>query len=323
MSSEPSYRKINYMLRPAKQIERKLILQGLITLREQGYAISKYRYVGMGSVYFADFLLFHRYLFIDDMLCAEDSSSPLAMAFNKPYEFIEVRMASVGSVVGDLDRNRSHLVWLDYDSSLSDEVLDDVGLFASSLAAGSMLIITVRAKPPEGKQPYEPDASYDLRLDANVAALDAQFGRLAGRNITKADLTRMTMARLVHSILNRRIQDEIARRPEVGLGYGQLFSYRYADGTPMVTIGGLIDSRERVGQLMTSDMSKLDFLSFDPSSDPIEISVPMLTIREKHWLEQNLSKDPKERKQFEISKAETEGFKRFYRHYPYYVEGLF
>jgi len=54
----PSYRLINYNLRPAKSVERKMLAEGMSRLSIFG-KIEDYNYVGFGSTFFSDFLLLH------------------------------------------------------------------------------------------------------------------------------------------------------------------------------------------------------------------------------------------------------------------------
>ena len=62
---------IAYNLRPAKQTERRLLLDFLSCAREEGIANSEYRYVGMGGMMFYDFHLIHRFLGISQMISLE------------------------------------------------------------------------------------------------------------------------------------------------------------------------------------------------------------------------------------------------------------
>src|SRR4051812_40176503 len=97
-SAPASYERVNYLLRPSKQVERKLFVETLHRLCTAGYQIANYTYLGMGSVYFADFLLFHKYLYIDRMVCAE-RTAPRRMRFNLPFKFVQLRLDSVDKVV--------------------------------------------------------------------------------------------------------------------------------------------------------------------------------------------------------------------------------
>src|SRR5690606_27908751 len=111
-----SYNSIDYLLRPSKQVERKLIIETIIKLSSLGYHIHDYTYMGMGSIYYADFVMFHKYLLIEEMICVERDYIPLSMKFNKPYNFIKLNMNQASVVIPLLDRNKKQSMWLDYDS---------------------------------------------------------------------------------------------------------------------------------------------------------------------------------------------------------------
>ena len=66
----PSYRKINFSLRPAKGAERKMFVETVGRLLPFSI-LETYRYIGFGSPYFSDFSLVHRRLGISDMVCIE------------------------------------------------------------------------------------------------------------------------------------------------------------------------------------------------------------------------------------------------------------
>ena len=69
-----SYRKIDYRVRPAKAVERKMFVEILRKLSEFG-RLEGYRYVGLGSLYFSDFKLFHRVLGFDSMISTSQPRS--------------------------------------------------------------------------------------------------------------------------------------------------------------------------------------------------------------------------------------------------------
>ena len=83
---EASFTRFNYLVRPSKQVERKLFIEAFHRLAVGGFAWSDYIYVGLGSVYFADFILFHKYLYINRMICVEAESIPKRMRFNRPFD---------------------------------------------------------------------------------------------------------------------------------------------------------------------------------------------------------------------------------------------
>src|SRR5438874_12849499 len=117
-----SYEKFNYLIRPAKQIERKLLIEGLHQLSACGFPIRQYRYVGLGSPFYADFVLFHKYLYIEDMICVEANDIRRRMKFNKPFPKVALQMRKVSEVIPKLDRALRHVVWLDYDKPLTRDI---------------------------------------------------------------------------------------------------------------------------------------------------------------------------------------------------------
>ena len=84
-----SFDVVNYTIRPNKNIERKLVFESLRELSTP-LGLGDYRYIGLGSPWFIDFLLAHRYLLIRDMICIEFEEHAPRMEFNKPYDCIAV-----------------------------------------------------------------------------------------------------------------------------------------------------------------------------------------------------------------------------------------
>ena len=57
----PSFDAINYATRPNKNVERKLIFSSLREL-DRSFDLSNHKYIGLGSVWFVDFVLAHKSL---------------------------------------------------------------------------------------------------------------------------------------------------------------------------------------------------------------------------------------------------------------------
>jgi len=89
MSREPSFRKINYSLRPGKNIERKMLAE-IFSRLAVFRPLSDYSYVGFGSVYFTDFALFHRQFGFCPMYSIEEDEEGKERApFNVPFGCIK------------------------------------------------------------------------------------------------------------------------------------------------------------------------------------------------------------------------------------------
>ena len=102
-AARKDYLKVHYELRPAKQVERRILLDSLLTLSTAGFSVPEYHYTGMGSIYFIDFMLFHRILGIKNMLSVEfDENIRRRVEFNKPFDCIQTRIAAIGDVIPSL-----------------------------------------------------------------------------------------------------------------------------------------------------------------------------------------------------------------------------
>src|SRR5690242_16417832 len=91
--------RINYSLRPAKHIERRMIAESLRHVAPFAH-IEAYRYMGFGGLYFSDFALFHRMLNVRDMVSVEiDTNSKERYEFNKPYDCISLEFGKSSQVL--------------------------------------------------------------------------------------------------------------------------------------------------------------------------------------------------------------------------------
>lgn len=168
-----SFRKVHYGLRPAKQVERRMLIDALLLLDESGFRIRDYIYLGMGSVHFVDFAMFHKFLGIQEMISVEAAASlERRIKFNRPYA--NAVQTIVGKEIGDVlsvitDKN-TYLVWLDYDNVLSDYMLRDITLAVSRLAPGSILLATIDTELPKSTTVAGPPRWTPLRPKPTLAS---------------------------------------------------------------------------------------------------------------------------------------------------------
>jgi hypothetical protein len=308
-----SYEKFNYFIRPAKQIERKLLIEGLHKL-SRGFQIRDYRYVGFGSPFYADFVLFHKYLYIDDMLCIEHGPIRRRMRFNKPFPKVRLRMGEVAEIIPKLDRNRHHIVWLDYDYSLNREMLGDLTGFATTLRPESLLLITVDADPRVMEAGDLPDDILEDIREYRRQSLQREIGRYVEGGIRSGDLNRSVLPSLYAKVIVGHLRDALAFR---SLQFLPMFNFSYADGHQMLSIGGMIGTAETLKKLRRTGFYNLPFVTAD--AEPVGISVPPLTARERLWLDQN-PRSPRDK--FEIGRDAVSHYRRYYRYYPNYFEAL-
>src|SRR5262245_30820229 len=102
-----SFEKVFYSLRPAKQIERRMLMDGLVRLIAAGFPIRQSQYLGMGSIDFVDFLLFHKFLGLQRMHSVEyEKTIAKRIDFNKPFRFIAHSIEPAGDFIARCDRDR-------------------------------------------------------------------------------------------------------------------------------------------------------------------------------------------------------------------------
>ena len=149
-----SYEKIDYSIRPAKHAERRMLSDIMRRLRPF-QRVEDYWYVGFGSVWFADFALFHRVLGIRRMLSIEVGGIQARIEDNKPFN-IRVDYRHSNLALPEHNWQERTVAWLDYDDPLSTDILHDINTIAARACSGSLLAVTVQcSQAPEVKHAQE------------------------------------------------------------------------------------------------------------------------------------------------------------------------
>jgi hypothetical protein len=301
-----SYLSVQYELRSAKQVERRMLIDALQVLNAEGFHISDYQYTGMGSVYFVDFVLFHKFLGIADMWSVEcDADIKKRVRFNRPFSFVKLHMADIADVIPQLSDGKRHLLWIDYDMVMSSKVVEDTYLAASKLQANSILLITIDVEPPDKTgTPREWKEYFEDEVGPYVPA-KAKFGR-------------DRLLRVNIDVLSNAISSATASR---GVGFLPLFSFVYKDGHEMLTIGGMFVTEGEKRRIVNSPLRDRSYCRFDLSKEPYRIRVPRLTRKERLYLECVMPTaagwTPRD---FEMDADDIAAYKEIYRFFPVYAE---
>ncbi|RED25793.1 hypothetical protein BJ123_13026 [Rhodopseudomonas thermotolerans] len=311
--SKRSFEAINYMLRPNKNVERKLIVATLKKLQPQ-FDIPKFRYVGFGSMWFSDFVLVHRYLNICDLITIENQKSrKKRVEFNKPFACIEVRMDEAAIALGDVLDGKQSIVWLDYDGPLKSAMTGDLETAVGEMVSGSMLLVSVNASVDQLRN----QKLQGEEVEANVYLADiCENEELLNSELR---LTANEFPALAAQILHDRIKSAVLEK-KPGCEYVPIWSYRYADGVTMVTVGGMIADHMDRDKLRASDASTFAAAT---GRELFDIDLPVLTEKEKRALDKLLPSeeglDPR-RLEFELRPSEVAAYQRFYLEYPIFGE---
>lgn len=322
-----SGRVLNYSLRHAKNIERKMMGEAFARLSPIA-PLTKYRYIGFGSEFFNDFSLYHQKLGIQSMISIEHDEGRLQRCrFNQPYKCVRVRGGSASVVLPKLGWKPRTIVWLDYVSKLNKMIVDDIRFVASRVVSGSAGIWTVNANPWSGAV----DAETQEKIQASdwpqrrLAKLRDLFGgtrkfqELSGSELAQWGLAKIFRDVIVDEIRSTLNDRNAAADKEEHIRFKQCFHFRYADGQRMLTVGGIFLNKRDETRLGEEPFADLDFIREDETS--YELVPPTLTGREIRYLNQLLPhKTPRLSKVKWLRADEAESFKALYRYYPVFAE---
>lgn len=286
-----SFRKINYALRPAKHAARRMLCE-IFGRVHPFQPVEQYVYVGFGSVWFQDFLLFHRHLGVREMISIErDTSARARIEANKPFRTVTVHYRRASRVLPLLDWKRRHLFWLDYEDPLSQEILYDIRTVASRAFSGTVISITVPCQQAEEVKA----ALSDAKGPSAIERFRTEFGRQrVNQTVTELSLVGWPFGKVCRGIILAEIEAALAVRngqvaaPDV-VSFTPICDIEYDDGTKMTTVTGIFATARDRPLVVECGFNRLDFMP--ASGRLVRIRVPRLTAREARSLEQKLPKD--------------------------------
>jgi putative O-methyltransferase len=318
---------IDYRLRPAKAVERKMLCEAFRRLVNFA-ALESYRYVGFGSVFFSDFLLFHRALGLKYMVSIErEAQHKSRFLFNRPFGSIQCRFAesTVALPVLPWSKRRS-IVWLDYTGKLDANVLKDIAIVCGSARSGSILVVTVNGMRSVGsgtdewqreleflRTTFREQLPGDIYMAGTRTPLTAEA--LASGGLRRVYAT-MALDQMVRTCRDR----SAALSPERKVGFQKLFDFQYQDVAKMLTVGGvLFEERER----HLFEACRFDGLPFTVAGDDryFELKVPSLTYRETRHLDRQMpAKKRRPVRAPGLTPAQVREYEEVYRWYPTFAE---
>lgn len=310
-----SGQKINYALRPAKCVERKILCE-LLSKCETQIPIHEYRYIGFGSFYFSDFVLFHNQLNIEKMISIEASSKIDRYTYNKPYQCITILPGTAMSMLsGEISftGETKDVIWLDYDDAFNQDMLADLMIAASKVSSGSFIFTSF-------------NRSIHRDPECRVADLKERFGEFLP-TLTGREINNETSSNLFYEILDDAIQKAISERnvaEEKNLTAHTIFFIKYRDGAPMITIGYYLADEESWSKLCQSKVS--EFPWFTTNNTPQTVDVPCFTkaeIREINRLLPGTSPSEIHDSLPYLKLSDIEKYAKIYKYYPNFLDSQY
>ena len=308
---------ISYDLRPAKQSERRILIEILKLGGDSGIPIGDYRYVGMGANRFYDFLLIHRYLGIRKMVSLEHDPDMFQRAeFNVPFGFIDVVPSTVADFLATDKSAHPDIFWFDYDGGIGPQIINDIASMSTRAKIGDFCFATVFGGPPRSLDRLS-DEERLIQLRESVGDFAAQ--------IRVGEVERSSFPTAVHKILMSAFKNGFAMRRE-----GQfvpLLQVKYADSLPMVTVGGAFLTASQGAAYAARLKANMPYVTA-PKAKMYEISSFNLTERERALFDRAVtasngrSAERKTLKKLGFKDAELAAYRDLVRYFPRYVETI-
>jgi hypothetical protein len=303
--------------------------------------LEQHKYLGLGSMWFADFRLAHRILEIDHMISLELPVSAPRAAFNKPYRGIQVESQSSHAYFGSRateDWAAPFVCWLDYDGVLKEESVKDATTFLNNCACNSVLILTVNGVRNSYRSGKSGDPKKD-RLETSIGAIEKLLGSVSipnphdfAKNAAGVypDLSDVAFpAVLGDSLLEFMIHKVAASGRASGqeqLRFVPLFNFSHQDGARMVTVGGAIcgpDSED----IWRNDVAKNVAVN-GTSKIPTHLALDLIpiTLKEKLTLDNCLPQVEPDflaeasRMGVKLSDVELKKYFKHYKNFPVFLE---
>jgi hypothetical protein len=241
---------IPYDLRPAKQAERRILLDFLKCSNEAGLAISDCRYVGMGGTLFMDFHLMHRFLGVNRMISLErDPDMHPRSAFNRPFDFISVRKETVAQFLANDNDEATTIYWLDYDDGLGPDITADIISLGTRVKVGGFAFVTAYADPP--------GALEKLTKEQRLEYFQQNLGDFSV-GLTVDDMENAAFPETVRRILVAAFKNAFSARTDGD--FQSIFQVQYKDSAQMITVGGCFCKASHATDLLRRVRADLPFL---------------------------------------------------------------
>lgn len=328
MGRNNSFEKINYSLRPAKSVERKIIMKFCSHLRPFD-SVENYHYIGFGSIYYSDFILFHKNLNISKMSSIEFERNESRARFNLPYKCIQLYSGESNRKLPTLIKeDEKSILWLDYDSPLSNKALDDIQTFVSKCTSGSKLLITINANADKNDCLHgDTQELYKFRIEKlKERILDTKIPHISKH----LELNQKYLHILYRKIIINEIEETINKRNKAVLDnekiiYEQILHFTYEDGAKMQTLGFVLFKKSDETNYNNCAFDTLE--AFRNGEDSYHINVPKLTSTEIKDLNKMLPSTNNQIQFDEIDNSEfieaANEYAKIYRYFPNFSESLY
>jgi hypothetical protein len=318
---------IPYQLRPSKFIDRQIFVELLGRLLHSR-GPENYIYVSMGGRHLVDHYSVYKDLGIKAQFSFDNNENLVArQTFNRPTDTtICATMDSANlpskldEIAGKFPSKRNFIIWMDYTTTDHKAQLQEAEEVMVRLKHGDVFRVTMNADLKCLK------AGSGTPAERAKKRADTLRSRIGGANvptpITVIDDAPLSLAKVLAQCIALAASKAKLRQPD--LNFIPVLTTSYADGLRMVTVTCAVSEAGHPETFPNSNFRRWAFARKN-WEDIQDISVPVLSAKERFRLDANLKKSGKKMlsalrflpaEDEEQSLIELASYKRFQRFYP-------
>ena len=305
-----------YQLRPNKAVDRFVLVDAIRRLERFG-SLSQYTYYGLGGPYLEDFrVLYEQCSDINMVSIEKDRQVFKRQEFHLPAKTVKLLNMDLFDFVDEYEPNgQKSIFWLDY-TDLKYRNIEYFMLLLERVATGSIIKVTLRAKVSDYREGGD-----DFKR---------QFQGLAGVPSSDGPIEGPGYAKWLQDVL--RISSQRALTGSLSVSFLPICSFRYSDGTPMLTVTGIVCEKSDEGKYRR-EFQAWEFANLD-WAEPQKIDVPFLSTKERLYLQAQLpcgesagevlsrALGYRIEKSEERTNTQLSQYSTYHRQYPYFIRSV-
>lgn len=276
---------IAYHLRPNKAVERALFLDLLNRIGRASFNISGYQYVGFGGPFMEDFKAVHIATRISTMTCIErDAVVQARQEFNCPLSCVNFVLNDSSTFLDEFRPDVPTIAWLDFTSPGElKQQLDDTCKLVNKLAHGDIFKVTLNASVTALRENPGNIKQHEL-TSLRMAVFEERVGSDKPSVVSAEDFKADSYPKLLLQALRNAADRGVNN---TSLVVQPLTAFTYSDGTAMLTATGILLDPNKIAVSAFPESSRLAHWPFAMLDwkYPIEIDLPVLSLRERMALE--------------------------------------
>ena len=298
--------------------------------------LCNYRYIGFGSPYFSDFILFHKSLGLTDLISIEkEIDKKKRFEFNIPFAGIDMRFGHSVTILPNLGLDKKkNILWLDYDDKLSDFMFNDIETFFYDSMPGSFFILSLNVEQEFMPHDVNDKNEGQKKITLKEYRLNTFLERVSRKNypdeFLEVNLNTKNLTNVCYEMIKRKIDYTLNNRNGVSedkIIYKQILNFTYKDNATILTVGGIIHDKSQKTKIDKMAFEKFAF--FAGGNENYKIQSPNLTFREIKALDKAL---PNSLELLEgeykndilrsipLIKSDINNYAKVYRYFPNFTE---